>query len=155
MGDNDSVIPPFVILSLNIKGLLTQKTCENKLIWLKQTCHNIKNLGVVHLQETNFNNLTDARRALMRLGGKIIGLSTSGNSSKGVVSWVPKSSPIFNLITDVKRSGRGRWALMKIEAAHQIIHLLNILWIVFNGGILKPKHNNYKNKNLTLYIDDG
>jgi len=122
----DIYIPPFVVLSLNIKGLLTQKTCENKMIWLKQTCNKIKNLGIVHLQETNFNNITDARRALMRLGGRILGLSTASTSSKGVVSWVPKCSPIYNLISDVKRSMRGRWALMKIEAPHQIIHLLNI-----------------------------
>ena len=62
----------------------------------------------------------------MRLGGRIMGLSTANTRSKGVVTWIPKTSPIFNLISDVKRSLSGRWALMKIEAPHQIIHLLNI-----------------------------
>ena len=77
MMTSHEVIPHFRAYSLNIKGLACEKSRDNKLVWLKQTCNKIPDLGIVLLQETHFKNAREAHRALRRLGGKLLGISNS------------------------------------------------------------------------------
>ena len=120
------MIPHFRAHSLNIQGLVCEKSKDNKLVWLKQTCNKIPDLGVVLIQETHFKNTREAHKTLRRLGGKLLGISCSGSRSRGVVAWVPERSPIYSLIDTVNVSRQGRWAVLKITAASEHMHIANV-----------------------------
>ena len=96
-------IPHFRIYSINFRGLVDTKRRNDKLAWLQTEAKGIQNLGVVLIQETHFKSTWEANQALRRLGGKILGISCARNNSKGVCCWVPRNSPIYNMVEDVSR----------------------------------------------------
>ena len=96
MSATPDLIPHFRAYSLNIKGLVCEKSKDNKLVWLKQTCNKIPDLGVVLIQETHFKNTLEAHKALRRLGGKLLGISCSRSRSRGVVAWVPERRDLMD-----------------------------------------------------------
>ena len=72
-------VPHHIQLSLNIKGLVDNHSNrrDEKVEWIKKIIKPIKNLGLLHLQETHFKSMTEAARALRKLGGKLIGFAKS------------------------------------------------------------------------------
>jgi exonuclease III len=68
------------------------------------------------------------RRAMLRLGGKVLGFAPSPDeSSKGVISWVPRDSPIYDLIEEIYvDTNEGRYAIMAVKNEHESLHLVNI-----------------------------
>ena len=75
-------IPHHIQLSLNVSGLVSKHhqnhsrlaRRDEKTEWIKLQTKNYKNIGLFHMQETHFESITEARAALLKLGGKIIGL---------------------------------------------------------------------------------
>ena len=119
-------IPHFVQYSLNIKGLSSKKSRQNKMAWVNAHIRSIKNLGIIHFQETKFKNLQEAKRCFRGMKGKVIGASFHPDRRKnGVVSWVPKCSPKHDMIEEVEVAGDGRWAVMRISSNLESLHIAN------------------------------
>ena len=95
-------IPHFVQYSLNIKGLSSKKSRKNKMAWVSAHIRTIRNLGIIHFQETKFKGIQEAKRCFRGMKGKVIGASFHPDRRRnGVVSWVPKCSPIYDMISEV------------------------------------------------------
>ena len=46
--------------------------------------------------------------------------------SRGVVTWIPADSSLAGVVSDVELDTEGRWAVMKVTAESESIHILNI-----------------------------
>ena len=93
--------------------------------WIRRTFKYMPHLGCVHFQETHFKTLKAVKTAFRRLGGKILGFAPSGAYRKGVLTWVPASSPIYDIITSYSVGMDARWVLLKI-CTEQSLHVLNV-----------------------------
>ena len=126
MANSINHIPYHTQYSLNIRGLVNNNRMQLKMRFLSKHFRRFKHLGCVHFQETHFKNLTEARQCFNKLGGYIIGFVPSTYRGSGLLTWVPRDSPIFHIIHDVEYDQRGRWAVLHISAREEELHVLNL-----------------------------
>ena len=93
-----------------------------------QQLKEIKNLGVIHFQETHLITLKEIEECFLGLKGKIMGasLNPEGDHKQGIFSWVPSTSPIYDLIQEHEVGLDGRWATLRIAAIHEEIFIGNV-----------------------------
>ena len=119
-------IPAFTVFSFNLNGALSNPA--RKLKWVYENFVRNGKADLLLFQEPHFGSLTDVRKAFWPYRGELKGLSMNpqGNS-RGVIAWVPSDSVLAGLVSTVTTdTEQGRWALMKISAKSEFIHILNI-----------------------------
>ena len=95
--------------------------------WLKQQLKEIKHLGIIHFQESHFSKLEEIEECFFGMKGKILGVSCNPSGhTRGVFSWVPLESPIYELVHDFDAGPLGRWATMRVTSTLEEIHLANV-----------------------------
>ena len=122
-----TAIPPYTQFSLNIRGLVDNKSREPKLRWIKWLIQTYKP-DMVHFQESHFYNMSALMSAMRRFGGKVVGVSLAPckGSYCGVFTLIPPESVLLNLVEEHSVSKDGRYAMIKIKSDHQVLHILNI-----------------------------
>ena len=122
-----TVIPPYTQFSLNIRGLVDNKSREPKLRWIKWLIQTYKP-DMIHFQESHFYNISALMSAMRRFGGKVVGISLAPckGSYCGVFTLIPPESVLLNLVEEHSVSKDGRYAMIKIKTDHQVLHILNI-----------------------------
>ena len=117
-------IPPFLQLSINIQGMSTPSSIKRKTKWLKTLINQYKP-DMIHIQETKCASDHYTWSSFRSLG-TLLGISTSGSASAGLVTILPKGSVLTDIATNVVVDSSGRFAIMKLETALEIIHVANI-----------------------------
>ena len=118
-------IPAFTALSFNLNGAVSDP--GRKLKWVYNNFVKNKKVDIILFQEVRFNNLEDVRRAFWQYRGVLRGLSMNPEGrSRGVVAWIPADSSLAGLVSDIELDSEGRWAVMKVTAESESIHILNM-----------------------------
>ena len=122
-----TAIPPYTQFSLNIRGLVDNKSREPKLRWIKWLIQTYKP-DMIHFQESHFYNISALMSAMRRFGGKVVGITLAPckGSYCGVFTLIPPESVLLNLVEEHSVSKDGRYAMIKIKSDHQVLHILNI-----------------------------
>ena len=126
MANSINHIPYHTQYSLNIRGLVDNDNMQTKLSLLSRQFRRAKHVGCVHLQETHFKTETEARACFNRLGGFITGFVPSTYRGKGLLTLVPRDSPIYHIIEQSEHDQRGRWSMLQISAREEVLHVLNL-----------------------------
>ena len=119
-------IPHHVQLSLNLNGSVERPRMDEKMNWIKQHIKRMPHLGLVHFQETHFMTEREAYTALRRLGGKVLGLGLASDRGGGIATWVPPTSPVYELISEAAMDPECRYAVMQIQGTDSRIHTANL-----------------------------
>ena len=126
MANSINHIPYHTQYSLNIRGLVDNDNMQVKIRFLSKHFRRTKHVGCVHFQETHFKTETEARACFNRLGGFITGFVPSTYRSRGLLTWLPRDSPIYHIIKHSEHDQHGRWSMLHISAREEVIHILNI-----------------------------
>ena len=95
---------------------------------------NTKTLGITQFRETKFENVQEAKQRCRGMKGKVIVASLHPDGRKnGVVSWVPKGSPIYDMIAKVEVAGDGRWAIMRVSSTLESLGRFFIKYVCHHG----------------------
>jgi len=119
-------IPAFTAMSFNLNGAVTDPA--RKLNWVFNEYVRNGKADIIFFQEAHFGSITDVRKAFWPYRGELKGLSMNPNGkTRGVIAWVPADSVLAGLVETVTTDiHEGRWALIKIKAKTEAIHILNI-----------------------------
>ena len=97
---------------------------KKKTKWLKTLINQYKP-DMIHIQETKCASDQYTWSSFRSLG-TLLGISTSGSASAGLVTILPKGSVLTDIATNVVVDSSGRFAIMKLETTLEIIHVANI-----------------------------
>ena len=126
MANSINHIPYHTQYSLNIRGLVDNNNMHVKLRFLSRQFRRTQHVGCVHFQETHFKTETEARACFNKLGGFITGFVPSTYRGMGLLTWVPRDSPIYHIMQQSEHDQRGRWSMLQISAREEVLHILNL-----------------------------
>ena len=127
MANPVTTIPAYTQYSININGLITRARRYDKVKWIRRELAIARKADIVHIQETHFRTKKQMHEALNQLGGKLVGAALSPDqASKGVVSWIPRKSPLYDITDTVFTSRDGRLAIIKIVTSEETHTICNV-----------------------------
>ena len=132
--DLPAELPSFCGHTLNLNGALVRNqsaklrkgTSEHKGFLIRKHLLKAEKSDIVFLQETHWAAVPDAVGFLRNFKGQTRGVAFSDQRGKrGVATLIPRGSPLYNCTTDLSKCPQGRWALIRIDAKNDFMHVVN------------------------------